>query len=243
MTPSLPPIAILAGGMATRLRSVSPDVPKAMIEVAGAPFIAHQLARLHKEGIRRAVFCLGHQAAQIEAFLGDGSRFGMQISYSYDGDTLLGTGGAIAKALPLLGETFYITYGDTLLDVSYSGVAATLARHPDALGVITVLRNDNRWDKSNMALAGERILAYDKTGAFPGMRHIDYGLSLFRAQAFESFRDRELFDLGEVFIKAIGAGAIIGYEVTQRFYEIGTPESLQETARYLTEKKETWKPT
>ena len=88
------PAAILAGGLATRLRPITTTIPKAMVEVAGRPFIAHQLDLLRENGVRRVVLCLGYLGEQIEQYLGDGAAFGMELRYSHDGDRLLGTGGA-----------------------------------------------------------------------------------------------------------------------------------------------------
>ncbi|MBY0372048.1 NTP transferase domain-containing protein [bacterium] len=237
MSPNLPPIAVLAGGMATRLRPITTTIPKALVDVAGEPFIAHQLRRLKSEGLHKVVLCLGHQGVQVEEYVGNGSAFGLQVSYSYDGETLLGTGGALFRALPQLGKIFYVTYGDTLLDVSYAGVYNRLQAHPEALGTITVLRNDNQWDTSNMEFDGTHILAYEKKAPTARMHHIDYGLSLLRSEVLSGYHTGQKFDLGEVFTSLIGAGKVLGYEVTKRFYEIGTPESLQETARYLREQK------
>ena len=112
----MPPIAILAGGLATRLRPLTTGIPKSMVEVAGAPFIEHQLRLLVREGFKAIVLCTGHLGDQIESFVGNGSRFGCSVQYSKDGSTPLGTGGALLRAAPLLGTSFMVTYGDSYLD-------------------------------------------------------------------------------------------------------------------------------
>ncbi len=118
------PAALLAGGLATRLRPITATIPKAMVEVAGRPFIDHQLALLRRNGIRRVVLCLGYLGEQIEQYLGDGGALGMELRYAHDGDRLLGTGGALRRALPLLGPVFWVLYGDSYMDIDYRAVLA-----------------------------------------------------------------------------------------------------------------------
>src|SRR6187431_438884 len=117
-------VAILAGGLATRLRPITETIPKALVEVAGVPFIARQLDYLRAQGIPRAVLCVSYRGEQIEAAIGDGRDFGLEVRYSYDGPKLLGTGGALKRALPLLGERFFILYGDSFLPVDFGAVEA-----------------------------------------------------------------------------------------------------------------------
>src|SRR5271163_370338 len=113
-------VAILAGGLATRMRPVTERIPKSMIEVAGRPFIEHQLELLQAENVKNVVLCVGHLGEMIQAHIGDGKRFGLSVSYSFDGERLLGTGGALRRALPLLGHDFFVLYGDSYLDISYA---------------------------------------------------------------------------------------------------------------------------
>src|SRR5687767_15508520 len=116
------PVALLAGGLATRLRPITATTPKALVEVAGRPFIEHQLALLRRNGIRRVVLCLGYLGEQIQALLGDGAAHGVELDYSFDGEQLLGTGGALRRAAPLLGQVFWVLYGDSYLDIDYCAV-------------------------------------------------------------------------------------------------------------------------
>lgn len=228
----LPPIAILAGGRATRLGELATSIPKSMIPVCGKPFIEHQLRRLKQEGIHRVVLCVGHLGEVLKDFLKDGSALGLEIEYSEDGEHFLGTGGAILQALPKLGPIFFVTYGDTLLTVSYSQLASQMNASA-AVGVMAVLRNENHWDRSNIWFEGGQILRYDKIAPTTQMKHIDYGLSIFRQEAFSDFPPGAKFDLGDVFQKWIPEGRLQGFEVTRRFYEIGTPGSLKETEAHL----------
>ena len=113
------PVAILAGGLATRLRPITEKIPKSLVDVAGEPFIVRQLDYLFRQRVRDVVLCIGYLGEMIEAVVGDGSRFGLRVSYSIDGPILLGTGGALRRAAPLLGEAFFVLYGDSYLPVDY----------------------------------------------------------------------------------------------------------------------------
>lgn len=221
------PMAILAGGLATRLRPITEKVPKALIEVAGQPFLAHQLRLLRAAGIRKAVLCVGYRGEMIEEQFGDGSRFGVTLSYSFDGPRLLGTGGALRKALPQLGEQFLVLYGDSYLPIDYSGPVRAFAGS-GKLGLMTVFRNEGRWDSSNVLFKNGAIATYTKKGPGSDMRHIDYGLGILKAAALVSWPEDEAFDLADVYQALIARGELAGYEVTQRFYEIGSPAGLAE---------------
>jgi NDP-sugar pyrophosphorylase family protein len=221
------PVAILAGGLATRLRPVTEKIPKSLLPVAGRPFLAHQLELLHARGIRRAVLCLGHLGEMIQREFGDGSAYGVQLDYSFDGPILLGTGGAIRRALPLLGDEFFVLYGDSYLPVEYRPIAEFF-RRSGKLGCMTVYRNEGRYDTSNVVFRDGEIAVYDKKNRPPEMRHIDYGLSLFKASVFESYSAGQPFDLAEVMGKLVREKQLAGYEVRERFYEIGSPAGLAE---------------
>ncbi len=226
------PVAVLAGGLATRLRPVTMTVPKSLVEVAGRPFIDHQLALLRGAGIRRVVLCLGYLGEMVEEHLGDGSAHGMEVAYSYDGPRLLGTGGALRQAAPLLGELFWVLYGDSYLEVDYRGILADFVTRP-ALGLMTVMRNEDRWDSSNVLFQGGRILCYSKRARTAEMRHIDYGLGLLRGAALGRVPFGQPYDLADLYGELIAAGRMAGFEVSQRFYEIGSPAGLEETRAHL----------
>jgi len=221
------PMAILAGGLATRLRPITEKIPKALISVAGQPFLAHQLRLLHHAGIRKVVLCVGYRGEMIEKEFGDGSRFGLKLTYSFDGPELLGTGGALKKALPLLGERFFVLYGDSYLPIDYAAPARAFLAS-GKLGLMTVFRNEGRWDKSNVWFVDKVIRSYDKKQQTPEMRYIDYGLGIFDATAFAGRPANEAFDLADVYQDLIVRNELAGYEVKQRFYEIGSPEGLAE---------------
>lgn len=206
-------------------------MPKALIEVAGAPFVFHQLGLLKRHGAREIVLCVAHLGQQIEAVVGDGSRLGLQVSYSYDGAAPIGTADAVRKALPALGDVFFVLYGDTYLRIDYAAVERAF-RERDAQAMMTVLRNDGRWDTSNAVFDGDRVTEYDKRHPNPEMRWIDYGLGVFKAGALENVA-QDANDLADVYCELARSGALAGFEATERFYEIGTPEALAETDRFL----------
>lgn len=226
------PAAILAGGLATRLRPITETIPKALVEVGGRPFIDHQMRLLRRNGIRRVVLCLGYLGEKVEAHLGDGSAFGLEARYSFDGDQLLGTGGALRRALPMLGDVFWVMYGDSYMDIEYGAILRDFAAR-DVLGLMTVIRNEDRWDRSNVVFRDGRLVRYDKKTRVPEMNYIDYGIALLRREAAERIRPGEKADLADLYTALVSEGQMVGYEVTNRFYEIGTPESLAEADAYL----------
>lgn len=226
------PVAILAGGLAKRLRPITETIPKALVSVAGAPFIAHQLRLLHSAGLRRIIICAGYLGEMIAAEVGDGAGFDLRIDYSFDGPSLLGTGGALKRALPFLGRRFFVLYGDSYLPIDYRKVALAFANAGPA-GLMTVYRNQGRWDTSNVQFEAGQILRYDKKHLTPEMHHIDYGLGLLSAESLISWPDNEPFDLADVYKDLLSKKQLSGQEVTERFYEIGSPEGLAELDAFL----------
>jgi len=225
------PVAILAGGLATRLRPITEKIPKSLVPVAGRPFLAHQLEMLHARGIRHAVLCIGYLGEMIQRDFG-GEAFGVKLDYSFDGEKLLGTGGALQRALPLLGGEFFVLYGDSYLPVEYAPVAEYFERS-GKLGLMTVYRNEGRYDRSNVVYRDGEIAVYDKKSLLPEMRHIDYGLSLFKSSVFDSYAADQIFDLAEVMGKLVREKQLAGYEVPERFYEMGSPAGLAELESLL----------
>jgi NDP-sugar pyrophosphorylase family protein len=225
-------VAILAGGLASRLRPITETVPKSLLEVNGEPFAVHQLRLLQSKGIRRVVLCVGYLGALIQRAIGDGSALGLQVDYSFDGPVLLGTAGAVRNALPKLGDPFFVMYGDSYLPCDY----AAIARNFDAagvLGLMTVFRNEGKWDTSNVEFDTGKIVAYSKTNRTPRMRYIDYGLGVFRAEAFRSLPAGIACDLTEVYTDLLQRKQLVAFEVRERFYEIGSPAGLRETSEFL----------
>ncbi len=226
------PVAILAGGLAMRLRPITEKIPKALVSVAGEPFLAHQLRLLHARGLRRVVLCVGYLGEMIERDFGNGAAYGMEVRYSFDGPKLLGTGGALRQALPLLGDKFLVLYGDSYLPIDYAAVLASFHASGQP-GLMTVYRNEDAWDTSNVHFADGRIVRYDKRERTPEMRHIDYGLGVFRASVFAERPEGEAFDLADVQRELVAKDALAGHEVFQRFYEVGSHAGLAELENLL----------
>jgi NDP-sugar pyrophosphorylase family protein len=232
MTPLELPVAILAGGRATRLRPLTEMIPKALLDIHGEPFIAHQLRLLKSNGIRRVVLCVGYLGEMIQDSIGSGERFGVQVDYSFDGPVLMGTAGAIKRALPRLGDSFFVLYGDSYLPCNYRRVAETFHQSGKE-ALMTVFHNQGLWDRSNIEYAEGRILTYDKQLSTPRMRHIDYGLGAFKRSAFAAVPEQAASDLATLYRQLLDSGQLAALEVEERFYEIGSVEGLEETAQYL----------
>lgn len=226
----LPTICILAGGLGERLGERTARVPKPLLEVAGEPFLFHQLRLLAKHGAVRVVLCVGYLGEMIEERVGR-YRHGIKIDYSYDSPRLDGTLGAIRRALPLLGDRFLVLYGDTYLRLDYGAAVASWIES-DAPGLMTVLRNDNRWDTSNVLYADGRVLLYDKHHVTSDMHWIDYGLGGLKREALRAVDEREE-DLAVMYQRLAETGSLYGFLATERFYEIGTPRGLAETETFL----------
>jgi NDP-sugar pyrophosphorylase family protein len=232
------PCVILAGGLGTRLQSLHPDVPKTMVPVAGRPFAAWQLDWLAAQGVTEVVYCLGHLGDQVRAYVGDGSPWGLAVHYVEEGDDLRGTAGAVRGAVEagVLGPAFFVLYGDSYLSVDLADVEREFGRSRGP-ALMTVLRNDGRWDASNAVVAGGRVVRYEKGLADPppDMSFIDYGLSvLSRDVVTELVPPGVACDLADVFATLSRRGVLAGYEVAARFYEIGSPAGLADLADHLT---------
>lgn len=239
------PVAILAGGLATRLGAVTATIPKSLIEVAGKPFVVHQLELLRAHGIERVVLCIAHLGDQVEAVIGDGRAFGIAVAYAHDGAAhehaahgkLLGTGGALRQALPLLGDNFFVLYGDSYLTCDYADVERAFAAS-GKLGLMTVYDNaGGNYDASNVIYRDGKIVRYDKTDKSGAMTHIDYGLGAFRASAIADYAAPAdgRFDLAAVYQDLLARGELAGYAVAERFYEIGSHAGLEETRALLSQ--------
>jgi NDP-sugar pyrophosphorylase family protein len=233
------PVAILAGGLATRLRPITETIPKALVEVAGHPFIAWQLRYLHLQGLSRIVLCVGYRGDQIAAMIGDGSRFGLHVDYVFDGARLLGTGGALRRALPILGDAFFVLYGDSFLPVDFLPIERAFSSSGKP-SLMTVLKNRDLWDKSNVQFEHGVVLEYNKRTPRGAMAHIDYGLSVVSAGILTHYPDGQVLDLADIYHELSLTGQLAGFEVRERFYEIGSPDGLAQTATYLQTRLDLW---
>lgn len=230
------PVAILAGGLGTRLGDLARDLPKALVPVLGRPFLFHQLDLLRERGIHRVVLCIGHRGDAIRDAVSREALGDLDVRFVSDPPGLLGTGGAIRNALPELGDTFFTLYGDSYLDIDPDAVEAAF-RESGKAGLMTVFRNEGRWDKSNTCFEDGRIVRYDKDRPDPRMQHIDYGLNILTAGPLAEFPEGTRFDLSEVHRRLIERGELAGFEATRRFYEIGSPAGLADFTRFLEERR------
>lgn len=227
---ALPPVCILAGGRGTRLGERTRHTPKPLLEVAGEPFVFHQLRLLARHGAGEVVLCVGHLGEQIRAQVGR-ERFGLQIAYSFDSPGLDGTLGAIRRARGLLGERFLVLYGDTYLRLDYAAAAAGW-RESGLPAMMTVLRNEGRWEASNATYAAGRVVAYAKDAPDPSMRWIDYGLEGFTPAALDRVPG-QASDLADLLQQLARDGLLYGFQARERFFEIGTADSLAEADAFL----------
>ena len=225
------PLAILAGGLGKRLEEKTLNTPKALIDVFGKPFISRQLNYLQKQGFNKIVICTGYLGYKIKKYVGDGTDYGLNIKYSDDGDQLLGTGGAIKKALKFMSKDFFILYGDSFLPVNFSLIEKAFFDEGKP-ALMTVLKNIGQWDKSN-AYFKNKLVYYNKKELKNDMNYIDYGLSVVNNSIFKNFVDGKKFDLADVFEKLSRDKLLAGHEVKERFYEIGSINGLDETVNFF----------
>jgi N-acetyl-alpha-D-muramate 1-phosphate uridylyltransferase len=227
------PVAILAGGRATRMQPLTRHVPKSLLPVAGRPFIWHQLEMLHEQGVERVVMCIGHLGEQIQESVGHQPLPRLRVDYSSDGNQPLGTGGAVKKALQLLGERFFVLNGDSYLPCSLAHIQQAF-RNSGRPALMTVLRNDDRWGASNVCFRDGKIVEYNKRLPRPDMTYIDFGLAVFSRAVFTPYAEDAPLDLAEICHELSRQGQLAGLEVAERFYEIGSPQGMREAEAFLT---------
>jgi N-acetyl-alpha-D-muramate 1-phosphate uridylyltransferase len=225
-------IVILAGGLATRLRPLTQSIPKSLINIEGKPFIEYQIDLLKQQGLTDVVLCVGYLGEQIEACIGDGSRFGVKVQYSYETDRLLGTAGAVKQAELLLSEEFFIMYGDSYLFFDCAEILSFFNCF-NKLGMMTVYKNRNQFDKSNIIVDGNLVKVYDKKKKLETMDYIDYGLLFLRKECLDSIPDNKFYSLEELLTPLVNKQQILAYKVSERFYEIGSFEGIKEFNKYL----------
>ena len=229
------PCLVLAGGIGSRMRPITDDIPKALIPVAGQPFVDLQLRWLAAQGVSNVVISLGYRGSQLREHVGNGSRLGVSVAYVDEGDRRIGTGGAVRLAVDegVVGEAFFVLYGDSYLSLDFRAVeqAWRLSRRP---ALMTVLRNDNRWGASNATYRRGLVVNYDKRHAGVGMRWIDYGLLVLTADAVKQHIAPNIAtDLADTMHTMSAEGALAGFPVTRRFYEVGSPAGISELEGHL----------
>jgi MurNAc alpha-1-phosphate uridylyltransferase len=232
MKTSLLPVVILAGGLATRIKPLTLTTPKSLLTIANKPFIFHQLALLEKQQITDVILCVGYLGEQIRAAVGDGAKFGMRIQYHFDGETLLGTAGAIKNASHVLPQQFFLLNGDSYLLCEYLQVQRAFEKS-QKLALMTVFKNDGKWDTSNVEFMSHKIIRYNKVNRNERMCHIDYGLEVFDQQAFASVPRHTPYDLNEVYQVLVQDEQLSAYDITERFYEVGSFLGIREFEQFI----------
>jgi len=230
--PSMWPVAILSGGLATRLQPLTDALPKALLPIAGEPFIFHQLSLLKRQRVDEVVLCIGHFGEQIRACIGDGGRFGLKVRYSLDGERPLGTGGALKRALPLLASHFFVLNGDSYLRCSYDEIETAYAAC-GRLGLMTVFRNDNQWDRSNVSFQNGEIVEYSKSASRNDLAYIDFGLSMLASGVLADYPANTAFDLSAVYQDLAARRQLAAFEILERFYEVGSLAGIRDTEAFL----------
>lgn len=229
-------VVVLLGGLGTRLNKLEPNIPKAMVDIYGKPFFYYQLQLMKWRGFRNFIFCIGHKGDTIKAYFRNGHRFGVSIRYSYDGEKLLGTAGALRKAFPFLKKDFIVIYGDSYIDVDYSELVYTyykIKTKENKKGLLAIFKNENRYDKSNIVFKNNGLLKYDKKNISLDMKYIDYGISILDKSIIEKIPKAKYVDLASVYHNLVDKGLMAGFEVKNRFYEIGRPSSLNEFKKFI----------
>ena len=224
---------ILAGGLATRMRPRTLTAPKSLLEIAGRPFIDWQLARVREDGYDEVVLCVAYLGELIKNHVGAGDRFGLRVLYSDEGSTLLGTCGALRRALPLLADEFLVTYGDSYLPFDYASPLKMLLENHDCDGVMSVFKNVGRWDASNVRTDGTWVIAYEKGTDDPAFDHIDYGALALRRSVVAPLREGAQGDLATIQRELAGQGRLRAMVAHERFYEIGSSKGLVALDQYL----------
>lgn len=207
-----------------------------MVSVCGKPFLQHQIELAGALGVRKMVLCIGHFGEQIVSYFGDGADFGVELRYSWDGGQLLGTGGALKHAEALLDEDFLVLYGDSYLPVDYSEIMLSF-RQSGKQGLMVVYQNFDKYDKSNVTIGGGLVRRYDKSDHQHDLTYIDAGLSALRRESLDLLPENEPVSLGELFNALIDQDHLLAWETRQRFYEIGSPDGLDEFRQWLEDRE------
>ena len=224
-------VAILTGGLATRLGDLTRNQPKSMLKIRGKTFLEYQLELLRRGGIKNIVLCLGHMGEQIERHFGNGRKYGVSIKYSLE-DKLLGTAGALKKAEAWLNDVFFTMYGDSYLFLDFSLVMSHF-KSQNKLALMTVYKNYDRYDRSNTAVEGNLVKKFSKRKKTKDMVYIEYGANIFRKEALDMIPENQDYSLDDLFPRLLEMDELLAFEVKERFYEIGSPQGLNEFKEFV----------
>ena len=225
------PVAILAGGLATRIKPISDSIPKSLIEINGKPFLEWQLQLLEKNKCESAIICVSHKSEMIEEFIRKREKSNLEVRFSSDGEKQLGTGGALIKAKNLLGTAFMVLYGDSYLPVNFSEIADCFLKS-NKLGLMTVMKNDLQSEPSNVVFINGYVQKYNKNSPEEAMDFIDFGLTVFKSAVFDTYPLNESIDLSTIQSELAGRHELAGYQVDQRYYEVGSFQGIKDFENY-----------
>lgn len=225
-------IVILCGGLATRLYPLTKKIPKSMIRIEGKPFLEHQLDLLKKNKIKNILLCIGYKGEQIKKYFGSGKKFGVKIRYSREKKKLLGTAGALKNAEKLLDDAFLVMWGDSYLPFDFQG-AIKFFKKFNNLGLLTVYKNCNRYEPSNVEVEGNFVKVYSKKRKTKKMKYIDYGVSIFRKEILKFIPKNQVYDISRLNQLLIKKKQLLAFPSRKRFYQIGTFSGIEEFRKYL----------
>jgi MurNAc alpha-1-phosphate uridylyltransferase len=225
------PVAILAGGLATRIKPISDSIPKSLIDINGKPFLEWQLQLLEKSNCELVVICISHKSELIEEFLHKRATSQLEIRLSWDGEKQLGTGGALIKAMNLLGPAFMVLYGDSYLPIDYEKIANFFLKE-NCLALMTIMKNNLNAEISNVIYENGFVKKYNKEKYEESMDYIDFGLNVFKAEAFNNYPLNEEVDLSAIQSGLATRKQIVGYLVNQRYYEVGSFKGIQDFSEF-----------
>lgn len=229
---------ILAGGLGSRMAAYTGEQSKHLIPVFGRPFAHYQLTWLAGHGVDEVVYSLGHMGESIERYVGDGSNWGLRVRYVYDGEKLLGTGGALRRAYEAkaLNQWFLVLYGDSFLPFDFQALGkAFLAQEKPAM--MAVYHNCQKYDKGNVRFENGLVSLYMKNAPsdiLSTLNWIDYGVSALKDEIIDrEVPQGEVFDLSVLYNRLSKGGELAGLEVEERFYEIGSISGLKNFEGWL----------
>lgn len=225
---------IMAGGKGTRLRPVTNNLPKAMVPANDKPFLEHLLIMLKKRGVTDIVLCVSYLGEQIKSYFGDGTKFGLNIVYSYDGEELLGTGGALKKTESLLNNSFFFINGDVYYDLDYRKIAEEFEKNP-TLGLMVVYHNRDKITQNNVIVQKGKLLRYDRDRIDPKLNEVDGSVYVFKKEILDMLPEGKSALEIETFQKLIDSNQFRVYMPENRYYTNGTPEKLKLFEKHLRE--------
>jgi len=217
---------ILAGGLATRMKPMTLDIPKSMIEIDGKPFLEHQLELLKENDVKNVVVCVGHLGHQIKEYFKKGEKLGMNIKYGDEKENLLGTAGALKNAGDFLADEFFLMYGDSYVPVDFQAITSHFKKF-NKKSLMVIYKNADRFDKSNIEIEQDLIKSYDKKNN-QGMLFIDAGVSLLKKEILRLIPPSRNFPLERIYQHLIKEKEMLAYQMRERFYQIGSFEGLEE---------------